>query len=162
MKKVSLLLLLIISVFMLSACVDTRVVDMNGLIWKDDYFGIVATSSELQHQCYDRPEDVAEGSYYSSLILEGELRNCGISLSGKRFDLRLSNEESEESACFFDEKDALLYGSYTKPVKEKGKSYKYSLKIHLVHEGQYYAYCEEYGLEFPEYITLYGYEDKAQ
>ena len=84
--------ILIVSI-VLCSCNDTRIVRINNIIWKDYYFSIVATSSQLQKQnlCQCSPDDE---DYYSSIILFDVEYSCFIGLSNNSFGLILYDSEN--------------------------------------------------------------------
>lgn len=158
MKKIYLVIIFFSIIFLVS-CNDTRIMKINNIIWKDDYFNIYATSKQLQNQYnYENIENKDE--FYSSIKVFDCNYYCTIYLVNNSFSVELFDFYNCKSISFYKNKQRFINGSYSKLVKEKNKEYKYSLIITLKEENQYYDYCMDYGIEFPKVITLYGYEDK--
>ena len=142
MKKLLYLLSLTFICIFLSSCYDMRIAKINGLVWKDDYFGIVVTSDQLQHK---------DDAGYTTIVFNEKEYNCEIELANNWFVVKL--HENEKNVLF-------LYGHYKNDnlKKDNKKEYKYLLPISLDTDCEYYNYCIENNIEFQKTITLYGYE----
>lgn len=158
MKKIY-LVIIFFSIIFLASCNDTRIMEINNIIWKDDYFNIYATSNQLQNQ-YNYENIEKKDEFYSSIKVFDCNYYCTIYLANNFFDIEIYDEIKNQKKYYYGNKQSFINGSYSKLVKEKNKEYKYSLIITLKEENQYYDYCIDYGIEFPKVITLYGYEDK--
>ena len=146
MKKILFIIICFLSFLLMSSCYDTRIRDIDGIIWKDEYFNIVATSEQLQN------------GYYSLIEVDNNTYSCRIHLANNDFFVELVDSTTDETIYFFGDSYDFLWGHYGKLVKEKDKEYKYSLEITLTDNGQYFEYCESNSLSFPRTITLYGFE----
>lgn len=159
MKKLLLSLLLLISSFILTACVSSRVANLNNIIWKEDeYFNIIVTSEHLQEK---------EDPGCATITLFGQTYNCHIGMWNMGFQIIPSDEMGHHyESIFLDEYDCtskegkiveFLVGTYDNPKKVKDKEYKYTVKMYL-RSGQYVDVCKAKGIEYPEVITLHGYK----
>ena len=174
MKKIFLLLVLCILSLSLSSCTvtDSRVVDMDNMLWKNPDFNIEATSTQLQNQEHlNLPENKED--YFSSIEVEGQKYSCTIGLTNRMFAVWLYDDSTygkdefkdnigDSIICFYDpsypeSKDSFLDGFYDNPEKVKDKDYKYTMNVRLTESGQYYEYCQANNIEFPKTITFYGY-----
>ncbi len=69
MKKIYLLLLyLIIVSILVCSRNDIRIIDINNVIWKNEYFNIVSTSPQFQNQGNNR-DIYNDDDYYSNITV---------------------------------------------------------------------------------------------
>ena len=146
MKKLLYLLSLTFICIFLSSCYDMRIAKINGIVWKDDYFGIVVTSDQLQHK---------DDAGYATIVFNEKEYNCNVELVNNCFLATIYDNTLSETGKY-----NFLDGNYENGdlIKEKNKAYKYSLIITLKTNCEYYNYCIENNIEFQKTITLYGYE----
>ena len=157
MKKVFKFLMIIIFAFTLYSCGESYRIDkIENTIWKSDIFNITATSEQLKKYPNNQNKN------YSTIYIGNKRYVCfvGFSWHSTTFRVILFDEESNFEISFYGEHGDFVYGYYSAVKKEINKEYKYSLKVELKEEGQYYEYCEENNLEFPLVINFYGYENK--
>lgn len=159
MKKFILLIYLGIISFILCSCYDTKIIDIDNVIWKNDDFNIVATSTQLQKQSNNQHLS-SDDDYYSSITLFDVKYACEIYIENGRFFLDLYDSSNFSKIYFYKESEEFLWGHYSNGdfLKAKDKEYKYSLTISLNNIGQYYEYCSDNDILFPNSIILNGYE----
>lgn len=162
MKKILLSLSFIFLSFILCSCNDTRLADINGVIWKEETFNIAATSEQLQNWSLEVVENYED--YYSTIVVNDITYYCKVGLSNNIFVVYLMDATTNEYLYFNDDKEYshFLDGHYypSKPKKVKNEEYIYTFTVRLNTESQYYEYCIENNIEFPETLTFYGYENK--
>ena len=157
MKKILLPICMLSLSIALCSCLDTRVMDIDNITWKEDTFKIEVTSEQLQKQFWDERE-IDDNNYYSNILIRGEIYSCTIYMANTDFMIMLYDSSNDSIIYFYGTLVDFISGSYDL-YKEKNKEYKYSLNVTLKKSGQYYEYCTDNNIEFPKTITLYGYEN---
>ncbi|MCR5786086.1 MAG: hypothetical protein K6G28_00070 [Acholeplasmatales bacterium] len=144
MKKLFLFICIAIGLITLCSCNDTRIIEIDNVIWKNDDFNIVATSRQLQKQSNNQ-HSPGDDDYYSSITLFDVKYFCEIHIENGNFNLNLYNSSNSSKIYFFGESEEFLWGHYSNDdfLKVKDKEYKYTLSISLKNVGQYYEYCSE-------------------
>ncbi len=66
MKKIFLLLYLILVSILVCYRNDTRIIDINNVIWKNEDFNIVSTSTQLQNKG-NKHDIYSDDDYYSNI-----------------------------------------------------------------------------------------------
>ena len=153
MKNKLIWLNLIGALFFITSCSDTKIADMEGLVWKERYFNIIATSKELHERVNGGPFND-----FSQIQIKNEKYKCSIGLSNNDFYLELYDEKNN-IISFYGESYAFLIGHYDSAKKAKNQDYDYYFNVKL-YSGQYYDYCLDNNLEFPSDLTFYGYDQK--
>ena len=157
MKKILLPICMLSLSIALCSCLDTRVMDIDNITWKEDTFKIEVTSEQLQKQFWNERE-TDDNNYYSNILIRGEIYSCTIYMANTDFMINLYDSSNDSIIYFYGDRLEFICGFYDF-YNEKNKEYKYSLNIRLIDECQYYEYCTDNNIEFPKTITLYGYEN---
>lgn len=119
MKKILFTIFCFLGILLMSSCEDTRIRDINGIVWKDNFFNIFATSEQLQNQSHFDPDDV--DNYYSNIIIEDKKYSCVICLQNQVFEVVLMDHTSNAPIYFFGNTYEFLWGHYGNLIKEKDK-----------------------------------------
>ena len=158
MEKKLLLLCMLALLFSLCSCLDTRVIDINNITWKEDTFKIEVTSDQLQKQFWNKHES-DDDDFYSTILIDENNYSCCIYIANADFTIDLFDSSKDSIIYFYGSNEEFIRGSY-RLYNERNKEYKYSLNVTLKKSGQYYEYCTDNNIEFPKTITLYGYENQ--
>lgn len=153
MKNKLICLNLIGTLLFITSCSDTRIANMKNIVWKENYFNIIATSKELHERINGGPFND-----FSQICIKNVKYKCSIGLSNNDFYLELYNENNI-IISFYGDSHAFLIGHYESAKKANNQDYNYYFNVKL-YSGQYYDYCLDYNLEFPSALTFYGYEQK--
>ncbi len=156
MKKRVLTVFVVAISILLCSCADTRVIDIDNVIWKNEDFCIETTSEQLQKQYYGE-HTVGDNNYYSIIQICGASYSCKIYLVNNDFIVTLYDPLNDALISFYGDSQEFLWGNYDL-VKEK--KYRYTLKVELTDECQYYEYCMDNNIKYPNNIIFYGYENK--
>lgn len=145
---------------------DSRTIDIENVLWKEDYFSLEASSTQIKNQWYHREnvKNIDKNDYYSTIVLNNKLYYCVLYLANNDFSIDLYNPNTNEYEYFYNdfndfyESIEFISGFGTSAYKKvRGKDYKYIMNITLKETGQYYYYCIDNNIEFPTTLTLYGY-----
>ena len=157
MKKILLPICMLSLSIALCSCLDTRVMDIDNITWKEELFKLEITSEKLQKQFHSEHES-DDNNYYSTILIFEKTYSCTIHMANDSFNVILYDSSNDSIIYFYGMDDEFLCGSY-RLYNERNKEYKYSLNVTLKKSGQYYEYCTDNNIEFPKTITLYGYEN---
>jgi len=166
MKKNKYLILAVLFPISLSlmSCMDYRIVNINNVVWRDDFFNIEATSNQLQNQLkFSWDDSNKPNDYFSSITIMGEVYPCVISLTNEMFCFTLFNKEKNDyNNNFGGNGEDFLHGNYYPTVPEKviDQDYIYFLNLIYYKNSSFITYCDENNISYPTSITLYGYENK--
>lgn len=146
---------LISCLLFMTACNDTRIADMENMVWREELFNITATSKELHERVHGGPFDD-----FSEMYIGDVKYKCTIGLSNSNFYLDLYNDDNSQLVFYGYDNQSFLDGWYDTARKVKDQEYDYYFNVRLINSCQYYEYCIDNNLEFPTSLTFYGYEQK--
>ena len=155
MKKIILFMNILLITIILSSCMDKKIIELNNITWKEEYFNIEVTSTQLQEQFNN---EIDKEDYYSTISIFDEEYFCTFYIVNNHFSINLYDKITNTIIYYYGNDEEFIYGSYTL-FKAKQENYKYKLTVDLK-GGQYYEYCESNDVDFPNTIVLYGYESK--
>ncbi len=158
MRKNFLIIFIVLLSSILCSCADTKVIDIPNITWKNEDFHIETTSEQLQKQFHE-DHITGDNNYYPIIKICDESYSCKIYFANNDFIVTLYNPLNDTKTSFYGKRQEFLCGIYNL-TKEERKEYKYSLKIELNDECQYYEYCMDNNIKYPNTIIFYGYENK--
>lgn len=121
---------------------------------------IAAISNQLQKQ--GNNQYLSSNDYYSSITILNIKYSCETYIANGLFCLTLYYPLNNSIINFYGESEEFLCRHYSNGdfYIIKDKDYKYALTVSLNEKGQYYEYCSDNNIKFPNTIILYGYESK--